>query len=199
VGDGEGVPETTTHGAVYTPNPGRSSHAREPDHLGCARRQLEAISRALHSRNSRFASTRPNFSVGIGTPIQGRMGNLRDTDERRSKRHARGLVCEVWIDGTRYTGTVKDVSSGGLFIHTRASALPGTAITLVFAPAPGLPEFRFTARVVRSEQIRPHPQSVQGIGVEVLQPGALERVIGDLGRIERAGDTVDHSKKRTSR
>jgi hypothetical protein len=124
------------------------------------------------------------------------MATLRGTDERRSKRHAQGLVCEVWVGGTRYTGTVKDVSSGGLFIHTRASATPGTAITLVFAPALGLPEVRFTARVVRSEQIRP---DVLGIGVEVLQPGALERVIGDLGRIERAGDTMDGLKKRTSR
>jgi hypothetical protein len=139
------------------------------------------------------------FSAGIGAPIQARMAALRDTDERRSKRHARGVVCEVWVGGTRYTGTVKDVSSGGLFIHTRASATPGTAITLVFAPALGLPEVRFTARVVRSEQIRPDLQSVLGIGVEVLQPGALERVIGDLGRIERAGDTMDGLKKRTSR
>ena len=127
------------------------------------------------------------------------MATPRDTDERRFRRHARLLVCELWVGGTRYAGTVKDVSSGGLFIHTRASATPGTAITLVFAPALGRPEVRFTARVVRSEQIRPDPQSVLGIGVEVLQPGALERVIGDLGRIERAGDTMDDLKKPTSR
>jgi PilZ domain len=128
------------------------------------------------------------------------MATPRDTDERRSKRHARGgLVCEFWIGGTRYTGTVKDVSSGGLFIHTSATAAPGTAITLVFAPALDLQEVRFTARVVRSEQIRPDLHSEIGIGVEVLQPGALERVMGDLGRIERAGATLGGSKKRPSR
>ena len=38
---------------------------------------------------------------------------------------------------------------------------------------------------VRTEQIRPDPESVLGIGVEVLQPGALEHVVGDLGRIAR--------------
>ena len=143
------------------------------------------------------------FSVGIDAPIQRRMATSRDIDERRSKRHARaGLVCEFWIGDTRYTGTVKDVSSGGLFIHTSATAAPGTAITLVFAPALDMDEVeevRFTARVVRSDQIRPDLHSVPGIGVEVLQPGALERVMGDLGRIERAGATLSVSKKRPSR
>ena len=38
-----------------------------------------------------------------------------------------------------------------------------------------------------AEQIRPQ---LQGIGVEVLKPGALERVVGDFVPIERAGDTV---------
>ena len=123
----------------------------------------------------------------------------RDTDERRSKRHARGgLVCELWIGETRYSGTVQDVSSGGLFIHTSATAAPGTAITLVFAPALDQEEVRLTARVVRSEQIRQDLHSATGIGVEVLQPGALELVMGDLGHIERAGASLG-SKKRTSR
>ena len=136
------------------------------------------------------------FSAGIAAPIQGRMATLRDTDERRWKRHLRCLVCELWVGDTRYTGTVKDISSGGLFIHTRASATPGTAITLVFAPAMGRDEIRVTGRVVRSERIRPH---LHGIGVEVLQSGAFECMIGDLGRIERAGDTIDGSKERTLR
>ena len=127
------------------------------------------------------------------------MATGRDTDERRSKRHARSLVCELWVDGTRYTGTVKDVSSGGLFIHTRAIVTPGTAITLVFAPASGGDEIRVTARVVRSEQIRPHLDNTRGVGIEMLQPSVLEQVIGDLGRIERAGDTLDGLKTRTSR
>jgi hypothetical protein len=94
---------------------------------------------------------------------------------------------------------VKDASSGGLFIHTPATAAPGTAITLVFAPALDQPQVRFSARVVRSEQIRPDLVGVPGIGVEVLQPGALEQVMGDLGRIQRAGATLDDSQKRKSR
>jgi hypothetical protein len=123
----------------------------------------------------------------------------RDTDERRSKRHDQGFVCELWIHGTRYTGTVKDVSSGGLFIRTRASATPGTTVTLVFAQPGGEPDVRLTARVVRSDQVEPNAEGVLGLGVEVLQPGVLERVLGDLGRIERAGDTLDGSPERTPR
>lgn len=123
------------------------------------------------------------------------MAAPRDTDERRSKRRAQaGLVCEFWIGGTRHTGTVKDASSGGLFIHTPATAAPGTAITLVFAATLDAPEVRCSARVVRSEQIRPDLHGVPGIGVEVLQPGALEHLMGDLGRIDRAGATLDGSK-----
>ena len=127
------------------------------------------------------------------------MAAPRDTDERRSKRHVQAdLVCEFWIGETRHTGTVKDVSSGGLLIHTPVTVAPGTAITLVFAtPHLEQPEVRFSARVVRSDQIHPDLQGVPGIGVEVLQPGALEEVMGDLGRIQRAGDTLDVAKKRT--
>jgi hypothetical protein len=125
------------------------------------------------------------------------MAAPRDTDERRSKRRAQpGLVCEFWIGETRHTGTVKDASNGGLFIQTSATAAPGTAITLVFAPTEDMPEIRCSARVVRSEQISPDLQSVPGIGVEALQPGLLEEVIGDLGRLELAGASLDASKKR---
>ena len=128
------------------------------------------------------------------------MAAPRDTDERRSKRHVQAdLVCEFWVGDTRHTGTVKDVSSGGLFVHTPVTLAPGTAITLVFGPALDQPEVRFSARVVRSDQIRPDLQGVPGIGVEVLQPGALEEVLGDLGRIQRAGDSLDAATKRTQR
>ena len=128
------------------------------------------------------------------------MAAPRDTDERRSTRRAQpGLVCEFRIGETRYTGTVKDASSGGLFLQTPATAEPGTAITLVFAPTANMPEVRCSARVVRSEQISPDLQGVPGIGVEVLQPGLLEEVMGEFGRLELAGGTLAGAKKRTSR
>jgi PilZ domain-containing protein len=129
------------------------------------------------------------------------MAAPRDTDERRSKRHVQAdLVCEFCVGDAQHTGTVKDVSSGGLFIHTPVTVAPGTAITLVFAATADRPEeVRFSARVVRSDQIRPELQGVPGIGVEALQPGALEQVMGDLGRIERAGDALDVSNKRAGR
>jgi hypothetical protein len=103
-------------------------------------------------------------------------------DKRRSPRHPRQIPCDLWIRGTRHTGSVKDVSRAGLFVRTSAKAAPGTAITLVFAPARGRTEIRVAGRVVRCEKIQPHPaaESDGGIAVEVTEPGALGRLIGDL-------------------
>src|SRR5258705_11045495 len=65
-------------------------------------------------------------------------------DKRRHRRHARRVRCEIFIRGTRYGGIVKDVSRGGVFVHTRAKASIGTAVTIVIAPDEGRTEIRFT-------------------------------------------------------
>jgi Tfp pilus assembly protein PilZ len=103
-------------------------------------------------------------------------------DKRRHPRHARRIPCELFIRGTRYSGIVKDVSRGGVFVHTRAKASLGTEITLVIAPGQDLTtEIRLTGRVVRSERVSAHlaMQSVAGLGVKVVELGALGRLLGD--------------------
>jgi hypothetical protein len=103
-------------------------------------------------------------------------------DKRRHTRHPRRICCEIWIQGVRTSGIVKDVSRSGLFVHTRARAIPGAALTVVIPSAEGRTEIRIRGRVVRAERIRAHlaMQSAAGIGIEVIDPGALGRLLGDL-------------------
>ena len=114
-------------------------------------------------------------------------------DKRRDPRHPRRIPCEIWIQGVRTGGIVKDVSRGGLFIHTRARAIPGTALTVAIAPGDGRTEIRFRGRVVRAERIRAHlaMQSAAGIAIEVLDPGALGRLLGDLRLAESSSNASD--------
>jgi hypothetical protein len=97
-------------------------------------------------------------------------------------RHARRIPCELWIDGARSTGIVKDVSRSGVFVQTRARAMPGTALTLVIAAGQGRTEIRVRGKVARAERIQAHfaTQSAAGLGVEVLDPGGFGRLLGDL-------------------
>jgi hypothetical protein len=102
-------------------------------------------------------------------------------DKRRAPRHPRRIPCELWIRGARHIGTVKDVSRAGLFVETNAKAAPGTAVTLVFGAARGRTEIRVAGRVARIEKVAPEAATEGiGIGVEVTEPGALGRLIGDL-------------------
>ena len=86
----------------------------------------------------------------------------------------------------RYSGIVKDVSRGGLFVSTRAKASPGTALTISVAPKHGRTEIRVMGRVVRADRIHAHlaMQAAGGLGIEVITPGALGRLIGDLELVE---------------
>jgi hypothetical protein len=103
-------------------------------------------------------------------------------DQRRYLRLVRRIPCELYIRGQRYSGLVKNISIGGLFVETHADAPPGTPITLVLAPGRGRTEIRVDGRVMRNERIQADPavQSTLGVGVEVIEPGALGRVLGDL-------------------
>jgi Tfp pilus assembly protein PilZ len=114
------------------------------------------------------------------------------SDKRRWPRQARRIPCEIWIRGTRYSGIVKDVSRTGLFVQTRAKATAGTAITLVIAAGDGRTEIRVSGRIVRREQIQAllATQSAAGIGIEVAQPGALGRLLGDPRLAEDSPDAM---------
>ena len=113
-------------------------------------------------------------------------------DKRRHARHARRIACELWIDGARSTGIVKDVSRSGVFVQTRARAMPGTALTLVIAAGEGRTEIRVRGKVSRAERIQAHlaTQSAAGLGVEVLDPGGFGRLLGDL-RLTTDSEEVD--------
>jgi Tfp pilus assembly protein PilZ len=104
------------------------------------------------------------------------------SDKRRHTRHPRRIPCELWIADKRYTGIVKDVSSGGLFVQTRAQAGPGTAITIVIAPGDEHDEIRVSGRVVRTDRMRARlaMQAAGGIGI-VVAAGVLERLIRAQG------------------
>lgn len=103
-------------------------------------------------------------------------------DQRRHARQARRIPCELWIQGVRSSGIVKDVSRSGVFIQTRARAMPGTALTLVIAPGESHTEIRVRAKVARAERIQAHlaTQSAAGLGLEVIDPGSLGRLLGHL-------------------
>ena len=116
----------------------------------------------------------------------------KPSDKRRAARQARKISCEVWVRGTRHTGVVKDISRGGLFVETPAKAAPGTTITLVFHAGQSWTEIRVAGRVVRADRVQLHlAEKAGGIGVEVTQPGALGRVLGDLRLTQRESEPTD--------
>ena len=142
-----------------------------------------ALYRAKNEGRNRVVAAGANDSPGPESAIEKR-GNPRD---------ARRIPCEVWIQGTRRLGIVKDVSRGGVFVQTHATASPGTAVTIVIAASQGRTEIRIPGCVARSDLIQAHlaMQSVGGLGIEVIQPGALGRLLDDLRLVESETETRD--------
>src|SRR5262245_7048434 len=114
------------------------------------------------------------------------------SDKRRHPRHVRRIPCELFVRGQRHRGTVVDVSRAGLFVESDAKAPPGTPVTLLIAADQGRTrtEIRVTGRVARSDRIQPAPvaETIGGLGIEVTQPGAMGRLIGDLRLTVGEGD-----------
>ena len=96
-------------------------------------------------------------------------------------REARRIPCELYIRGERHSGTVKDISRGGVFIETDAKPPVGVAVTVVFEPAAGRTEIRVAGRVVRSDHRHAlrAMQGTIGIGIEVIEMGSLGRLLHD--------------------
>jgi len=92
-------------------------------------------------------------------------------EKRRRPRQQRRLSCELWIDGKRHTGLLRDVSEVGLYVQTRAKAATGSEVDLVFAPEGKRPEVRVTARVARLERLTAHfaMQGAGGLGLAVRE------------------------------
>ena len=106
-------------------------------------------------------------------------------DKRRKPRQQRRLSCELWLEGKRHTGILRDASPVGLFVQTRAKAKPGVEIALVFAAAGARPEVRVRTRVARQEHLAAALASTGtggGLGLQVLEavPG-LEALLEGEG------------------
>src|SRR5262245_5860843 len=93
-------------------------------------------------------------------------------DKRRTPRQQRRLSCELWIAGKRHSGIVKDVSEFGLYIQTRARAVPGDGIELVFPADKERAELRVNARVARLDRISAHfaTSNAGGLGLALIRP-----------------------------
>jgi uncharacterized protein (TIGR02266 family) len=76
----------------------------------------------------------------------------------------------VWVSwhasGPRNVSRVRDLSAGGVFIHTDKPVAIGTAVKLLFA----LPEGE-----IRTDGVVCYADSKKGIGVEFTRMGAADR------------------------
>ena len=93
-------------------------------------------------------------------------------EKRRKPRQQRRLSCEIWIDGKRHTGFVRDVSEDGIYVQTRLRAVIGTDLELVFAAEADRPELRVRARVARLHRLSAHlaTSGAGGLGLAVVNP-----------------------------
>ena len=93
-------------------------------------------------------------------------------EKRRKPRQPRRLTCEIWIDGKRHSGLVRDVSEYGIYVQTRARATTKTEVELVFPAERSRAELRVHARVARLHRLSAHlaTQGAGGLGLEVIRP-----------------------------
>ena len=93
-------------------------------------------------------------------------------EKRRKPRQQRRLACEIWIDGKRNTGFVRDVSEDGLYVQTRMRAVAGSEVELVFAAEGSRAELRVRARVARLHRLSAHlaTSGAGGLGLAVVKP-----------------------------
>jgi hypothetical protein len=105
-------------------------------------------------------------------------------EKRRKPRQQRRLSCELWIDGKRQTGILRDVSEVGLYVQTRVKAAAGAEVELVFAPEGARPELRVMARVARLDRLTAHfaTSGAGGLGLEVVKaPGEFSPLLVGAG------------------
>ena len=93
-------------------------------------------------------------------------------DKRRKPRQQRRLACDLWIDGKRHTGFVKDVSEDGIYVQTRVRAVTGAELELSFAAEGDRAELRVRARVARLHRLSAHlaTSGAGGLGLAVVNP-----------------------------
>jgi Tfp pilus assembly protein PilZ len=91
------------------------------------------------------------------------------------------MPCELNADGKRYSGLVVDVSSGGLFVQTRANLAPGTPVALTLRD--GRHELPLQAAVARKRVVPARLACVThgGVGLRVVgTPESYARILDRL-------------------
>lgn len=105
-------------------------------------------------------------------------------EKRRKPRRQRRLTCELWLEGRRHNGILRDVSEVGFYVQTRVKATTGTELELVFKAEEERPELRVLVRVARAERLAAHfsTAGAGGLGLEVVRaaPG-LDGLLADAG------------------
>jgi hypothetical protein len=118
-------------------------------------------------------------------------------EKRRKPRQQRRLACEIWIEGKRHTGFVRDVSEDGLYVQTRARAVTGAELELVFPTEGARAELRVSARVVRLDRLSAHfaTSNAGGLGLEVIRaPRGLAPLLAAAGFTSGAPTAVGSAK-----
>ncbi len=93
-------------------------------------------------------------------------------EKRKRQRAKRRLTCELVVGENRYPAIVRDISVAGLFIQTRAKAVAGSDVKVVFAAQGEQPEIHVDARVARQRIVPPRLQGLVhgGVGLEFVSP-----------------------------
>ena len=95
-----------------------------------------------------------------------------DENRRRATRKKFIASSKITIDGipTFYTGLVKNISEGGLFVHTYNLLEPGTKVVVRFQDpiTKETVEVPSVVKWIRSPEIAAHPEDV-GYGVEFVK------------------------------
>ena len=108
-------------------------------------------------------------------------------EKRRQPRVKNRLACEVVVDGQSHPGIVRDTSSSGLFVQTRARPEPESVVELVFRAAGNRPEIRVEAGVARERVVPNHLRSAvpDGVGLELLgRPDGLDALLAGTASAE---------------
>src|SRR5437867_991178 len=126
--------------------------ARSPDGLRSPSARCAKLALAVRDLPWR-QHVRPRTGLARAIKRPAGPADERPVEKRRKPRQQRRLACEIWIEGKRHTGFVRDVSEDGLYVQTRVRAVPGAEVGLVFAAEGSRAELRVRARVARLHRL----------------------------------------------
>ena len=89
----------------------------------------------------------------------------------RAKRFKRRIPCELWLDGTRTSGILLDLSTSGLFVQTSVSPAPGNPLEVRLSVPRTCESLHLKAVVVRARRVPPQLRSLAGggLGLRILE------------------------------